>query len=473
MGRLARGRLEVFVGAAEAEVVRRAGRNRLKGYAPYAKQAEFHRAGAGHRERLFMAGNQLGKTVAGAAEVAMHLTGLYPEGWEGFRFDRPGVWICASESAELTRDGVQRLLLGPPSDSDAWGTGFIPADCLVETSRRAGVPDAVATCLVRHVGGGHSTVLFKSYDQGRSKWQANTIDGVWFDEEPPLDVYSEGLTRTNATFGPVIVTFTPLKGMSDVVVRFLMPDAKDEGQADRCVVRMTIDDAGHYTDEQKRRVIAAYPEHEREARVRGVPIMGSGRVFPVAEADVAVEPFVVPGHWVQLGGMDFGWDHPFAAVGCAWDRDADVFYVTRCYRQREQTPVIHAAALRPWGAWLPWAWPHDGLQHDKGSGEALKAQYEAQGLVMLSERASFEDGGNGVEAGVLEMLDRMKTGRWKVFSTCGDWFEEFRLYHRDGGMIVKVRDDLLSASRYAYMMRRDAVVQPVRRALVLPGYGVV
>jgi hypothetical protein len=131
-------------------------------------------------------------------------------------------------------------------------------------------------------------------------------------------------------------------------------------------------------------------------------------------------------------------------------------YVTAAYRKKEATPVIHAAALRPWGDWLPWSWPHDGLQHDKGSGEQLAAQYRSQALNLLSERATFEDGTNGVEAGVTEMLDRMLTGRLKVFSNLTEWFEEFRLYHRENGRIVKLHDDLLSATRYALMMRRHA-----------------
>jgi phage terminase large subunit-like protein len=293
--------------------------------------------------------------------------------------------------------------------------------------------------------------LFKAYEQGRGKWQANTVDGVWCDEEPPEDVYFEALTRTNATKGIVFVTFTPLKGMSSVVARYLM-----EQSPDRTTVTMTIDDAEHYSPEERAQIIASYPPHEREARTKGIPSLGSGRIFPVTEEDILVEPFDIPKSWVQIGGMDFGWDHPFAAVKCAWNRDADIFYVCSDYRQREATPIIHCAALRPWGDWLPWAWPHDGLQHDKGSGEQLAEQYRKQGLGLLPDKATFEDGTNGVEAGVSDMLQRMQTGRWKVFRTCGSWLEEFRLYHREDGKIVKERDDVLSASRYALMMKRMA-----------------
>jgi hypothetical protein len=101
------------------------------------------------------------------------------------------------------------------------------------------------------------------------------------------------------------------------------------------------------------------------------------------------------------------------------------------------------------------------LQHDKGSGDQLAAQYSAAGLNMLPERATHAEGGNGVEAGIMSILQRMQTGRLKVFDSLNDWFEEFRLYHRKDGKIVKERDDLMSATRYGEMMLRFAVTKPV------------
>ena len=444
----------------EAEQARRRNTNRLAFYRPYAKQMEFHALGATKRERLFLAGNQLGKTLAGAAEVAMHLTGRYPVDWPGRQWDRPTIWLAGSESYELTRDGVQRLLVGPPDKEEEWGTGFIPASCIISRSRRMGVSNALDTITVRHVSGGASTLMFKAYEQGRGKWQANTVDGVWFDEEAPEDVYMEGITRTNATQGMILMTFTPLLGMSSVVMRFLM----DENE-DRAVITMTIDDAEHYTPEQRARIIASYPAHEREARTKGIPTLGSGLIFPILEEDILIEPFPIPDHWARIGGMDFGWDHPSAFVELAWDKDADIIYVIKDYRKSQETPVLHAATVKPWGAtkdggqWLPWAWPHDG-NNDTAAGENLASQYRAQGLKLLPERATFDDGTNSVEAGVIDMLDRMQTGRWRVFSTCTNWLEERRLYHRKDGKIVKERDDTISASRYAMMMKRFAIARP-------------
>jgi len=245
---------------------------------------------------------------------------------------------------------------------------------------------------------------------------------------------------------------------------------------------MTLEDAEHYTPEQRSAIIATYPAFERDARTKGIPQLGSGRVFPIDEDELKVTPFAIPPHWPQLGALDFGWDHPSAGVKLAWDRDNDTIYVTAAHRQRQQTPVMFAASVKPWGLnpdgsqWLPWAWPHDGLQHDKGSGEQLAAQYRAQGMRMHPARATFEDGSFGVEAGIAEMLDRMQTGRLKVFAHLNDWWEEFRLYHRQDGLIVKSGDDLMSATRYGVMMKRIAIVQnkpaPTARApLSMPSPG--
>lgn len=451
----------------------RARRNRMEAYRPYARQAEFHAAGATYRERLFMAGNQLGKTWAGAFEMAMHLTGRYPTWWKGKRYPYAIRAMAGSESAELTRKGIQRLLIGPPELRDEWGTGAIPHDALRDTSMKQGVPDAISSAVVRHVSGEDSVIQFNSYDQGRTKWQADTVNEVWFDEEPPLPIYSEGLTRTNATGGGVTVTFTPLLGMSEVVKRYLL-----DKPAGTHVTNMTIEDAEHYTPEERAAIIASYPEHEREARAKGIPILGSGRVFPIAEEAIKVTAFPIPPHWPRIVGLDFGIDHPTAAAWLAWDRDNDTIYVTDAYRVKDASIAIHAASVKARGDWIPVAWPHDGLQRDKGSGLQLADQYRQQGLRMLRERATFDDGTNGVEAGLAEMLLRMQTMRLRVFGHLGDWFEEFRLYHRKDGLVVKDGDDLMAATRYALMMRRfaktheEAGATPRGRTMPVVNFGV-
>jgi len=422
--------------------------NKLENYQPYEKQQQFHAASATHSERLLRAGNQNGKTYAGAADMAYHLTGIYPDWWRGRRFDHPIMAWAGSDTGETTRDNPQRALFGLVGEI---GTGAIPARLIDDVKNARGIVNLIDYAKITHVSGGVSTIRLKYYEQGRQKWQGPPVDVLWLDEEPPADIYSEGKARTIATRGIISVTFTPLLGMTEVVREFL--SGKNQNQID---INMTIEDALHIPAEERARIIASFPAHERDARSKGIPILGSGRIFPVSEDEIKCEPFQIPDYWAQISGIDFGWDHPSAGARIAWDRDNDIIYVTGAHRAREQTPLMFSTAVKSWGAWMRWAWPHDGLQHDKGSGEQLAVQYREAGLNMLWERATFEDGTNGVEAGIMEMLERMQTGRLKVFSNLADWFDEFRLYHRKDGKIVKECDDLLSATRYAIMMRRHA-----------------
>lgn len=436
-----------------AEQKRRLIENRLKSYKPYAKQRDFHLAGVIHRERLLMAANQVGKTWCAGSEGAMHATGRYPDWWEGKTFDRPTAAWVGSPTGETLRDSPQRILLGRVGQQ---GTGTIPKDALSDVVPGRGVADLADMIIVKWGGGGDvqaqsSTIGLKSYVQGREKWQGETLDWLWFDEEPPADIYTEGLTRTNVTQGPVFLTFTPLLGMSEVVRRFLL-----EKSVDRHITTMTLEDAEHFTEEQRRQIIASYPAHERDARTKGVPILGSGRIFPVTEELISVAPFEIPTHWHRIGAMDFGWDHPFAAVEIAWDADQDVVYVIKAHRLRQATPVVHVGSIRSWGS-LPWSWPRDGRRETlEGAGIALAQQYEAQGLKMLHHHAQFQDGSVSVEAGLMDMLTRMEAGRFKVFLGLNDWFEEFRLFHRKDGKVVKEGDDLMAATRYGVMMLRFA-----------------
>ena len=426
-------------------------------YKPYPKQRDFHEMGATKRERLLMAGNRLGKTFAAGNEVTYHATGLYPDWWKGRKFTKTTRGWVGSINAGLTKEGAQAILLGSVGH---WGSGCIPKELIVEIKRARGVPDAVESILMRHVTGEMSMITFKSYEEGREAWQAATLDYVWFDEEPPEDIYIEGITRTGTTKGPCFLTFTPLLGMSNVVMRFTEAAHKDRG-----IVHMTIDDAAHIDKETKETMIASYRPHEREARAMGKPMLGSGAIFPVAEEVFREEPlaFISP-FWKQIIGLDIGYDHPTAAVRLLYDEGADCIHVCAAYRQREATPLYHAAAIRPWGIWIPVAWPHDALQHDKGGSCAqIASQYRDLGMNMLSEHASFPDKrGNGVEAGLGEILERMQTGRFKVDMTLTQWWEEFRMYHRKDGKVIKERDDLMCATRYGMMMLRYA--QPAEYA---------
>ncbi len=454
--------------AAEREFAAALAGERIYGYTAYAKVQEFYENGSWARERLLRAGNQNGKSYAVGAEAAYHLTGEYPEGWKGRVFTSPTVVWASGETGEAARDNPQRVLLGLPGEE---GTGMIPKKHLGIDAGMYGLASGIADLYdyvrVKHytdgVCDGWSMLKFKYYAQGRRKWQGPPVNFVWFDEEPPEDIYDEGLARTIATGGMVALSFTPLLGMSEVVRRYLV-DPTD----DRADTNMTIEDAEHIPQEERDKIIASFPPHEREARSKGIPTLGSGRIWPVDE-DLIKEPaMVIPDHWPRLCGIDFGWDHPTAAIWAAWDRDTDIIHVYDAYRVKQQPIAVHAAALNARnGGWINVAWPHDGLQHEKGSGIQMAEQYRNNGVKMLHEMARFPENDEhtntsrvSVEAGVADMLDRMLTGRLKVAEHLTEWFDEFRLYHRKDGKIVKIYDDLLSATRYLIMMLRYATTKP-------------
>jgi phage terminase large subunit-like protein len=198
-------------------------------YDLYKKHMQFMRLGATHRERMFMAGNRIGKSITGAYEMTCHTTGIYPHWWEGKRFFTATDCWASGDTSQTTRDIVQTTLLG---DVGYWGTGLIPLDCIEDIRMRAGVPGAVDTVRIKHTSGGISKIGFKSYDQKRRSFQGTKKHAIWLDEEPPNEVYGECLMRTVKTGdfdgGLVFVTFTPLMGITPFVKEFL-DAAREQG----------------------------------------------------------------------------------------------------------------------------------------------------------------------------------------------------------------------------------------------------
>ncbi|MGH6819273.1 MAG: terminase large subunit domain-containing protein, partial [Methylocella sp.] len=405
-----------------------------------------------------------GKTFCGAAETAIHLTGLYPPWWRGVRFTGAVPAVIGSLDNLFLTDKAQRELFGDPSDDAALGTGLIPKRLIGSVTAKPGIPNAFQSARVMHTTGGWSEVQFKSYDQGWKKFMGIAFKVGWMDEEPELEIWTQFIRATIAQRDSVLmITFTPEQGVSIVVNQF-MNDLKT-GQA---LIGATWDDAPHLTAEMKKQRLEALPEHEREMRSRGVPLSTSGLVFPVAEEKIKFDPFEIPPYWTRLCAIDFGWTHPFAAVWGAHDRETDAIYIYDCYRESLVTPPIHAAALQSRGKWIPVAWPHDGLDTEKGSGKALVLQYRDLDVNLLRDRFSNPpdagqkegSGGNAVEPGIFEMLRRLQTGQLRVAAHLNAWFEEYRMYHRDRkGRIVDLHDDLMSASRYMVQSVRFAQTQ--------------
>jgi phage terminase large subunit-like protein len=431
----------------------------------YEWQERFVRATKEYIVCLLMAANQVGKTRTGTAIDAVHLTGDYPDDWEGHKFDFAPVCWLLGYSGEKTRDLLQAKLFGRLSNGQFSG-GLIPAERIVDYKSMTGTSGACREVRVRHKSGGVSVCQFWSYSQGQHALMGDVVDWFHIDEEPEdQEIFPQVLTRTlngdKGRGGRGILTLTPENGKTELVCGFM--DNPGSGQY---MQTATWDDAPHLSKEQRESILSQYPEYQRDMRSKGVPLMGSGLIFTVDTEDLKVEPFQPPDYWFVIDGIDFGWDHPQAHVQLVWDRDGDCIYITNAWKDSKKQPYEAWHVIKQWAEDIPTAWPMDGLQtrQQMGKQDAVqqKTLYESEGMWMLDSHACFPDGSNGVWAGLTEILDYMKTGRFKVFSNLVEVLEEIREYHTkttaSGNIeIVKVKDDLIDAIRYAFMMRREAI----------------
>ena len=394
-----------------------------------------------------MAANRVGKSEAGAYEVTCHLTGLYPPWWEGRRFSEPvEVWACGTNS-QTTRDIVQAKLLGPVQEP---GTGMIPNHLILScTAARGGLAGAIETALVRHVSGGQSILGLKTYEQGRQSFEGTAKHVIWCDEEPPADCYTEMLFRTITTKGILLVTFTPLQGMSDVVKGFLEPET-DEATTVKAVVQAGWDDVPHLDEAEKRAVIATTPPYQVAARTTGEPALGSGAIYPIAEADIVVPTRAIPPTWRRVYGMDVGWNKT-AVIWAAEDPGSGVLELYSEHYMGQGEPASHAAAISSRGPWLNGVIDPACLGSSQIDGKTLMEIYLRLGLHLVPAV-------NAVEAGLTEVWNLLVSGRLKVQEHLHNWRSEFRKYHRDDkGKIVKGNDHLMDATRYLIVSGRSCL----------------
>lgn len=470
---------------AEAEEYRKY--NKLYYYEPYPFQKAFHHAREGKTYewgqyedpggvlaiiRAIIAANQVGKTYPAGFEVGFHTTGEYPDWWKGHVFKKPVNWLIAGKTNDTVRDVCQKELFGNPEIREEFGCGAIPRNKVIgKPTRKAGVPNAFSTLKIRHKSGGISSLQFMAYEQGPDAFMGRNIyDGAWCDEEPPADIWAQILRCFFAVdIFTILMTFNPEEGWTDLVDGFMTNLGKGES-----LIKATWDDAPHMTPEAQELFLKKVPPHQRELRSKGIPVVGSGLVFPINEEEIVIDPIPIPRHWRRVSGIDFGIAHPFAWAGIAHDTENDVVHLYDDYRVSGAIPAIHCSAIKnkPNSSWIPIIWPHDGLNRDKGSGIPLADIYRDEGLKTM-RRDKFTNppgpgqkegqGGNGVEVGLLEMWQRMETGRFKVHRNCINFLSEIRQYHRKDGIIQPKKDDTIDAARIAVMSLRWAITEPVAR----------
>jgi phage terminase large subunit-like protein/uncharacterized protein with PIN domain len=436
--------------------------NKFALFRPYPTQMEFFALTAEHREAMLRAANQYGKTTGGAYMGTCFASGRYPDWWPGRRFSRPTLGWVGGLSGVAVRDAAQTKLLGMPGDPSSIGTAMVPKDLIVPGSINASrsAPNGVDAFLVKHVSGGNSRIVFKTYEQGAGFWQGPTVDWIWMDEECPPDVLNEALARLTGD-GCLFITLSPLLGRSLVYMRY-NGDLTAEQRRDRGVVVAALAEAEHFSEEEKNKRRASFSEAERPAREFGDATMGEGSVFTTPEADLRINLSLsrVPNEWRKIWGLDFGSNHPFGAVLWAFDLENDVDYILHCIKMTTppNTPAIlgHCDAIKRIGALVPVAWPHDG--HVQREGEALKDLYKSHGLKMLETHALNASGNHYTQPGIDGLDERMQERKLFVRNSPENekWFEEYRAYHRKDNKIVKDFDDLMSATRIGFIMKHRA-----------------
>ncbi len=446
-------------------------------YNPSEKQKSFHEAGSNAIERLFLAGNRTGKTFCGCLETAIHLTGEYPSWWKGHRFHHGIVCWVASENYEITRNVLQLKLLGGYSEGEGYINGLLHQDVIIKKAMLAGVNGAVDYLHIKHKSGSVSSIYFKSYKQGREKFQGARCHLIHLDEEPPYDIFSECKVRLSDVdgkgHGRLILTMTPLKGYTELMAYFLefRSTKKQEDQNNtvrtletflqqeeiiktspeilvngKWYIQASWDDNPHLSEATKAQLRATLRPYELEAKEKGIPLVGIGKIYQVMDDEFLIDPIEIKEHWHCVFGMDVGFFAPTAVTFLAWDKDNDIIYVYKEYSVSERTAAQHASTLFMMGCdWIPGVCDPAVNQGSQRDGARLIDDYANAGLKL--EKASYAK-----ELAVDTVLERIRTGRFKVFNTCVKFMKEWREYSRDeNGKIMKGRDHLMNALEFAIL----------------------
>lgn len=234
----------------------------------------------------------------------------------------------------------------------------------------------------------------------------------------------------------------------------------------RFLIQLDWGDAPHLSAEAKKELMASIPEYQRDARSKGIPQLGSGAIYPIPTADVEIDDFEIPEHWERWYGMDVGWN---ATAACFFARNPDTGerYITSVYKMGKEKPIVHSGAIKARGSWLKGAIDPASRGRSQEDGRQLYVTYTGEECGL---KLTFAD--NAVESGVYKVWQLLATGLLKVFKSCRQWWDEFRIYRRDEkGKIVKEKDHLMDSMRYGIMSEDDVADTPIARKKLKPTAG--
>ncbi len=437
----------------EAVLLTRKSKNRLFAYnagkVKHKKQLAFHKSQK--KNRWVFGGNRTGKTECGAVEAIFFARGNHP--YREITGATNG-WVV-SLSTQVQRDVAQQKILY-----------YLNPDWIVDVVMLSGRKDnyvngVIDYILIKNVFGTVSKIGFKSCDQGREKFQGTSLDYVWFDEEPPEEIYKECRMRVLDNYGDIFGTMTPLKGMTFVYDEIYLNKFNDPNVWCEFI---SWDDNPYISKQAKEQMKVSLSADELKTREHGEFLDFGGRVYPEFDENVhVIEPFDIPYDWQDKLSIDPGLKNPLSCHWYAVDYDCNVYVVAEHY-EKEKDIVYHSDEIKRISDSLHWH------RNTNGMIEALIDSAANQTTLASTKSVSnlFYDYGilvnTNVNKDVFTGIQRVKSflknakGESKlfIFNTCTNLIREIKGYRwGKGDSPVKVDDHSMDELRYYIMTRPE------------------
>lgn len=445
----------------------------IRRFSPYDYQKELFDAGKEFMSRFACFSNRCGKTFSGAREMAFHLTGKYPEYWDGYRFDRPIKAWAIGITGDSTRKVLQYELLGTidvRQIEELGSTAISRDDIKLESLEKDGAKILVARIKHYNESGaydGDSLLEFRSTQQGVHTLMGTSQDFIWLDEEDEhhsMEIYSQCMTRLATTNGRLLITATPENGLTSLIQKFMDTPEK------MWIGHVGWDRVPHLSEEVKQTLIASYPVWEIPLRTQGIPSAGSGAIFQVQDEEIQTPPITPKAHWPVVCGVDFGRSRdPSTIVFATHDLEEDriiIFHEEYLDLDRSVEKMADVILNSPYPQ-IPIVVPHDGNGVATDGGTETRANIlrrlgcnviakcfnnplEIQNTINNPNKKSL-----GKEGGLAWMAYKFKNGSMKVVQTLNHFFREKRSYFyitKGGKTSPKDGDDhVIDAARIAVL----------------------
>jgi phage terminase large subunit-like protein len=423
------------------------------------------------RYTIIQAGNQSGKTHAGAVRTALVALRRNLKGSKAYKIAPPRtdgtfgtiIW-CLSTTNQMVRDGVMLKLLGDVGGGRI-GTGLLPGDRIVSYTKSHALVGLVDTVIVRADDGSLTAIRFKSYDQSREAMQSESVAFIWADELLNDEAqWNELLARGTACSGAIFMTATPKRQQSPVMRWF-----KGPGHSDRKIIRMSARKTIHLTEEQWRSMEQAYSPLERASRMEGDEYAGGGLVLQVTKdmcgmklnsAMFNPETPRILGIDPHHSGLSVSADPTALLFGC-YNPDGDILYVVNGFKQQYISPESVAFRVKK-TSWAnaPCAWGRAEKQ-GTANGQTFAQLYYSAGLRMLPKYATLPGGGLDLDLEFDEIQRAFINGNIKINVDLFELWDEIAGLERDeNNKIIERHDHFLAALRYMYLCRKQARRSP-------------